>query len=365
MFRAEFRAKFRAEFRAHVYVVGAVACGVLLSACSSGGGDATSTPANDPVTVRVITHDSFALSSELVDEFEESSGITVEFLPTGDAGEIVNRAVLSSGNPDADVLFGVDSTLLSRALDANVFDPYVADADLREELVAAGSGVVTPIDDGDVCINIDDAWFAERGLTAPTTLEDLTDPAYQDLLVVQNPATSSPGLAFLLATVARFGEDWPSYWEDLRANGVQVVNGWSEAYYSEFSGGGEGDRPLVVSYATSPPAEIIYASDPKPEKPSTSVMLDGCFRQIEFAGVLRGSPHPEQARAVIDWLVSPQVQADIPLSMFVYPALNGVSLPEEFVRFAPRPDQPLSLEFDVIAENRQEWVEQWTQVVLR
>lgn len=352
-------------FRVPAYVVGAVACGLLISACSGGGGDPTQTEGSGPVTVRVITHDSFALSTDLVDAFEESSGITVEFLPTGDAGEIVNRAVLSSGNPDADVLFGVDTTLLSRALDADVFDPYVAEADLREDLVAAGRGVVTPIDDGDVCINIDDAWFAERGLAAPKTLEDLTDPAYKDLLVVQNPATSSPGLAFLMASIARFGDDWPSYWDALRANGVQVVNGWSEAYYSEFSGGGEGDRPLVVSYATSPPAEIIYASDPKPERPSTSAMLDGCFRQIEFAGVLRGSPHPQQAREVIDWLVSPQVQADIPLSMFVYPALKGVPLPEEFVLFAPRPDKPLSLEFDVIADNRQEWVEQWTQVVLR
>jgi thiamine transport system substrate-binding protein len=343
----------------------AIACGLAMSGCSSSSDSQDSTSSTDPVTVRVITHDSFALSSELVDSFEESSGIQVEFLPAGDAGEIVNRAVLSSGNPDADVLFGVDTTLLSRALDAEVFEPYVADADLRADLVLAGAGVVTPIDDGDVCINIDDAWFADRELAAPRTLEDLIDPAYRDLLVVQNPATSSPGLAFLLATIARFGDDWPEYWSALRANGVSVVNGWSEAYYSEFSAGGEGDRPLVVSYATSPPAEIVYASDPKPEQPSTSVMLDGCFQQIEFAGVLRGTAHPEQARQVIDWLVSPEVQADIPLSMFVYPALENVPLPQEFVLFAPRPETSLSLPAELIADNRQEWVEQWTQVVLR
>jgi thiamine transport system substrate-binding protein len=351
--------------RVRLFGVTAIVCGLLISGCSSSSDSQTSTSSPEPVTVRVITHDSFALSSELVDSFQETSGILVEFLPAGDAGEIVNRAVLSSGNPDADVLFGVDTTLLSRALDAEVFDPYVADADLREDLVAAGAGVVTPIDDGDVCINIDDAWFAERGIPLPSTLEDLIDPTYKDLLVVQNPATSSPGLAFLLASVARFGEEWPDYWAALRSNGVSVVNGWSEAYYSEFSAGGEGDRPLVVSYATSPPAEIVFASDPKPTQPSTSVMLDGCFQQIEFAGVLRGTAHPEQARQVIDWLVSPEVQADIPLSMFVYPALNNVPLPQEFVLFAPRPEKPLSLASEVITENRQEWVEQWTQVVLR
>jgi len=343
----------------------ALACGLVLSGCSSISDSQDSTSSASPVTVRVITHDSFALTSELVDSFEEESGIQVEFLPAGDAGEIVNRAVLSSGNPDADVLFGVDTTLLSRALDADVFEPYVADADLREDLVSAGAGIVTPIDDGDVCINVDDAWFAERDLAAPRTLEDLIDPAYEDLLVVQNPATSSPGLAFLLATIARFGDEWPDFWSALRANGVSVVNGWSEAYYSEFSAGGEGDRPLVVSYATSPPAEIVYASDPKPEQPSTSVMVDGCFQQIEFAGVLRGTANPEQARQVIDWLVSPEVQADIPLSMFVYPALKNVPLPQEFVLFAPRPEKSLSLPSDLIAENRQAWVEQWTQVVLR
>jgi thiamine transport system substrate-binding protein len=343
----------------------ALACGLVVSGCSSSSDSQESTSPSSPVTVRVITHDSFALTSELVDSFEQASGIQVEFLPAGDAGEIVNRAVLSSGNPDADVLFGVDTTLLSRALDADVFEPYVADADLREDLVSAGAGIVTPIDDGDVCINVDDAWFAERDLAAPRALEDLIDPAYKDLLVVQNPATSSPGLAFLLATIARFGDEWPDFWSALRANGVSVVNGWSEAYYSEFSAGGEGNRPLVVSYATSPPAEIVYASDPKPEQPSTSVLLDGCFQQIEFAGVLRGTAHPEQARQVIDWLVSPEVQADIPLSMFVYPALENVPLPQEFVLFAPRPEKSLSLPSELIAENRQAWVEQWTQVVLR
>lgn len=343
----------------------ALAVGALtLAACTTSSSNESSSPV--PVTVRVLTHDSFALTESLVTDFEAATGITVEFIAAGDAGEVVNRAVLASGNPDGDVVFGVDTTLLSRAIEADVFDPYVADAPLDPDLIAAGEGVVTPIDDGDVCINIDDAWFAERGVPAPTTLEDLVDPTYADLLVVTNPATSSPGLAFLLATIARFGEGWGEYWQKLRDNGVQVVNGWSEAYLGEFTaGGGGGDRPLVVSYATSPPAEIVYAADPKPERPSTSVMLDGCFRQVEFAGVLRGSPHPQEAREVVDWLVSPEVQADIPLSMFVFPARRDTPLPEVFERFAQRPVEPLTLDAETIAQNRSVWVEQWTQIVLR
>lgn len=335
---------------------------------SPSAGPASSDPAPaGPRTVRVVTHDSFALSEDLVTAFEESSGITVEFIPAGDAGEMVNRAVLASGNPEADVLFGVDTTLLSRAIDADVFDPYLSSADaLRPELRDAGLGIVTPVDDGDVCVNIDDAWFADRGLPAPATLEDLADPRYRGLLVVQNPATSSPGLAFLLATIARYGDAWPDYWERLRANDVAVVNGWSEAYLTEFTaGGGGGDRPLVVSYSTSPPAEIVYAEEPKPERPSTSVMLDGCYRQVEFAGVLRGTEDVASARAVVDWLVSPEVQADIPLSMFVFPSRDGVPLPEVFERFVTRPTAPLELGAEEVAAQRADWIDQWTQLVLR
>lgn len=345
-----------------------LAAALALAACASdSGADGDGSASPESRTVRVVTHDSFALSEELVAEFEESSGISLEFVPAGDAGEMVNRAVLASGNPEADVLFGIDTTLLSRAIDADVFDPYVSSADdLRPELRDAGLGVVTPVDDGDVCVNVDDAWFADRGLEPPATLEDLADPRYRGLLVVQNPATSSPGLAFLLATIARYGDDWEGYWQRLRDNDVAVVNGWSEAYLSEFTaGGGGGDRPLVVSYSTSPPAEIVYAEDPKPEQPSTSVMLDGCYRQVEFAGVLRGSSDPQSARVVVDWLVSPQVQADIPLAMFVFPARGAVALPEVFERFVTRPTEPLEISPEEIAAQRDAWIERWTQITLR
>lgn len=354
-------------------IVSSVAIGlaaITLAGCSGStpASDGTPGSASDATrTVRVVTHDSFALSDAVVTAFEETSGIDVEFIPAGDAGEMVNRAVLASGNPEADVLFGIDTTLLSRAIDAEVFDPYVSSAEaLRPELSEAGLGVVTPVDDGDVCINIDDGWFAEQGLEPPTTLEDLADPRYRGLLVVQNPATSSPGLAFLLSTIERYGDAWPDYWDRLVANDVAVVNGWSEAYLSEFTaGGGSGDRPLVVSYSTSPPAEIVYAEEPKPERPSTSVMADGCYRQVEFAGVLRGAEDPQAARAVVDWLLSPEVQADIPLSMFVFPARNGVALPEVFAEFVVRPDSPAEIPAAEIADRRDAWIDEWTQIVLR
>ena len=352
-----------------VSIIGVVVGMATLAACTSAP-PAPSGQAGDsgPVTVRLLTHDSFALSDTVIADFEASSGIDLQIVAGVDAGEVVNRAVLSAGKPDGDVLFGIDSTLLTRALDAGVFDPYAGSeaSQIRPELADLGQGIVAPIDDGDVCVNIDDGWFAERGIPAPATLDDLTKSDYRGLLVVQNPATSSPGLAFLLATIARYGEAWPAYWESLRGNDVRVVNGWSEAYLGEFTaGGGGGDRPLVVSYSTSPPAEIVYAAEPKPAQPSTSVMTDGCYRQVEFAGVLAGTPQPEASRTVVDWLLSPEVQADIPLSMFVFPARQGVPLPEVFTQFVTRPATPLELSPDEVADGRDAWIAQWNEIVLR
>jgi len=308
------------------------------------------------------------VSKQVLADFTARTGITVKVVTDGDAGLVVNKAVLTAGNPEGDVLFGVDNTLLSRAVDAGTFAPYRSAAlpTVRPELTALVEGnAVTPIDYGDVCVNLDDRYFAAHGLTPPATLADLTDPKYRDLMVVENPATSSPGLAFLLATVARYGESgWLPYWDKLKANGVKVANGWTEAYEGEFSAGGKaGKRPIVVSYASSPPAEIVYATDPKPTKPSTSVVTDGCFRQVEFAGVLRGTNNEEAARAFIDFLLSQPFQRDEPLSMFVDPAVVGTPLPEVFVKFAAVPPNPLTLPPADITANRERWIDAWSQAI--
>ncbi len=358
-------------------LVTVVAGTLLLSACAAGAtpepstpaavsgpvtSPSTDVPAGDASTVRLLTHDSFAVSEDLIAALKAQTGIDLEIVTGGDAGTMVAGAVLAAGAPTADAIFGVDNTLVSRAVDAGVFDPYVSSGidsvvpELRDDTAA---GTVTPIDYGDVCVNIDDAALADRGLAAPTTLDDLVDPAYRDLLVVEDPGTSSPGLAFLLATIARYGDGWQAYWQQLRDNGVAVAGSWTDAYLGQFSGGGDGDRPLVVSYATSPPAEIVYAADPKPTEPSTSVMTDGCYRQVEYAGVLAGAQNPEGARAVVDWLLSEQVQADVPLSMFVFPARDGTALPDVFTRFAATVDSPLQLPADDVAAGLAAWLADW------
>jgi thiamine transport system substrate-binding protein len=334
-------------------------------------GDATPTEeatVAEGTTVQLVTHDSFNVSEDVLADFTETTGIEVEVLRGGDAGQVVNQAVLSAGNPQGDVLFGVDNTLLSRALDEDVFVPYEAEGldAVDPDLVLDGEHRVTPIDRGDVCLNYDKAAFAGADVPVPETLEDLTDPAYAGDLVVENPATSSPGLAFLLATVAEFGEDgWLGYWEDLVANDVAVSSGWEDAYYGRFSGaaGSEGDRPLVVSYASSPPAEVIFAEEELDEAP-TGVIADSCFQQIEFAGVLDGTDAPEAARRLVDFMLSEAFQADIPLQMFVFPARGDVELPQEFTEYTVVPDDPVTMDPARIDANREEWIEQWTRTVL-
>jgi thiamine transport system substrate-binding protein len=319
--------------------------------------------------VRLLTHDSFLLSDGVLDAFTDETGIEVELIQGGDAGQVVNQAILTNGNPQADVLFGIDSTFLTRALDADLFVPYEAAGldQVDPDLLLDPQHRVTPIDYGDVCLNYDKAWFEEHGVPVPASLADLVEPAYEDLLVVENPATSSPGLAFLLASIEAFGEDgWEAWWSDLRANGVQVVDGWEEAYNGAFSGGGasEGTRPLVVSYASSPPAEVLYADPPIDESP-VGVIDASCFRQVEGAGILAGTDREESARLLVDFLLSNAVQTDVPLSMFVFPVRADAELPDLFIEHAARPENVYEMPAADIGAHREEWIDRWTDLVLR
>ena len=321
--------------------------------------------------VRLLTHGSFVMNEAAQEAFTAQTGATLEVIQAEDAGSAVNQAILTRDDPIADVLYGVDDTFLSRALDAGIFDPYqpAAVAEVPEAFQLDPERRVTPIDYGDVCVNVDLGWFTEHGVTPPATLEDLTRQEYRDLLVVEDPGISSPGLAFVLATIARFGESgdrtWLDYWSELRANGVQVASSWDDAYYGAFSGGsGEGDRPLVVSYASSPVAEVYFAA-PQPSTAPTASFVDGCYRQVEFAGVLAGTPRPELARALVDFLLGPTFQQGIPLDMFVYPVLPQVELPLVFREHTAGPIDPVTMDPPIIAANRDRWIEEWAEVVLR
>jgi thiamine transport system substrate-binding protein len=334
-------------------------------------GGSPSPPAGARPELVLLTHDAFALTDTLLQGFERDHHVTLKVLKSGDAGAMVNQAILSKAHPLGDVLYGIDNTFLSRALTAGIFDPYVAPAaaSVQGGFQLDPEGRVTPIDYGDVCLNIDRSAFAAGNPPAPKGLADLTGAPYRGMLVVESPATSSPGLAFMLATIARFGESgsytWLDYWRDLRANEVKVSPSWNDAYETQFTAGsGKGDRPIVVSYASSPPAAVYYAATPPADAP-TEAILDGCFRQVEFAGVLAGTAQPSLARAFVDFMLSPGVQEDIPLQMFVFPVVQGTPLPDVFTKYAKLPSRPLTIDPASIAANRDRWIGEWTATVLR
>ncbi|MFD3756838.1 thiamine ABC transporter substrate binding subunit [Streptomyces sp. NPDC058622] len=351
----------------------AAALGVTtLSAC---GGDAKDTSAGDApksTTVTLVSHDSFNVTDAVLKEFETESGYTVKKLKSGDAGAALNQEILTKGSPRGDVFFGVDNTLLSRALDNGIFTPYEAKGlgEVKPEYRLDKEHRVTPVDSGDVCVNYDKQYFADKKIAPPQTLDDLIKPEYKDLLVTENAATSSPGLGFLLASVGKYGEEgWKDYWSKLKANGVEVVDGWEQAYNERFSGsaGGKkakGDRPLVVSYASSPPVEVLYG-EPQPAEAPTGVSTGTCFRQIEFAGLLKGAKNEAGGKALLDFLISKKFQEDMPLQMFVNPVTKDAALPELFTKHGVVVEKPEVVAPETIAENREQWVKTWSSLVVK
>jgi thiamine transport system substrate-binding protein len=326
-------------------------------ATEQGGGDT-----GGPVVL--VTHESFHLPKKLVRGFEEETGHDLQTRAAGDAGALTTKLVLTADNPTGDVAFGVDNTFASRALDEGVFaGSGVALPPGSEEFALPGDdGRLVPVDAAHVCVNVDTGWFAERDLEPPATLEDLADPDYRGLFVTSSALSSSPGLAFLLATVAEYGEDWPAYWERLMANDTLVVDGWTDAYYGEFTQGGEGgERPVVLSYDSSPAFTVPEGGGAS----TTRALLDTCFRQVEYAGVLAGADNPEGAEAVLEFLLSAEVQAALPESMYVFPVRDDVALPEAWATYAEQPDAPYTLAPEEIAAHREAWLEEWRDVTTR
>ena len=313
-------------------------------------------------TITLATHDSFFISDGVFATFTEQTGIEVEQVGQGDAGQLVSTAVLTKDNPVADVMYGIDTTFLCTGIEAGIFLPYEpANGDVVDVALDLDEhNRVTPINYGDVCANY---WIDALPGEVPVTLEDLTDPANAAQFVTQNPETSSPGFAFLLATIDRYGDGWEQYWERLVDNDLSVTSGWNDAYNGEFTAGG-GDRSIVVSYASSPAAEVLFA-EPAVDASPTGVLYDSCFRQVEFAGVLQGTEHPEAAALLIDFMLTNTFQEDIPLNMFVYPASVRAELPKVFVEHAALAPDPITMNPTTISENRADWTARWTEIVLR
>lgn len=304
-----------------------IAALALLAACGGGGDDETQ-------TVTILTHDSFVITEEQIAAFEEESGYSLQTIAPGDGGVLVNQLILNRDNPQADGVYGIDTFIVRSVLDEDLLDPYTSPALPESAADLVVDERLTPIDQGDVCINIDSVWFEEEGLTPPQTLDDLRDPEYASLLAVIDPASSSPGYALLAATAAEYGDEWEEFWTDILDGGARVASGWSDAYYSDFSGAdGDGPYPLVLSYSSSPAAAE-----------GTSHLPHTCVRQVEYAGVVTGSANPEGAQAFIDFMLSEDFQSSIPENMYMYPVDDSVDLPAEWQEAAELSDTPIMVD---------------------
>ncbi|MDR1634472.1 MAG: thiamine ABC transporter substrate-binding protein [Bifidobacteriaceae bacterium] len=327
----------------------------------TGGGAGSSARGEALETVTLVTHGSFNVSADVLAQFTAQTGLELEVLPADDAGAMVNQLILTKDAPLGDAVFGIDNTFASRAIAAGVLEAYKSPQAGPEqgEYAASQDAELTAVDFSDVCLNVDKRAVADG---ADLTFDDLTKPEFKDQLVVENPATSSPGLAFLLATIAAKGEDgYLDYWRQLKANGLKVVSGWNEAYYDEFSGpSSSGQRTLVVSYASSPPSEIPADA----AEPATTAALDTCFRQVEYAGVLAGAANPEGARKLVDFFLGPEFQADMPGQMWVYPVKADIPLPQDWAEWAPLADRPWVVAPQDIAAGRDQWLSDFNDQIL-
>ncbi len=355
---------------AALLLLGTGACSTLGQGADDRGTDdpgaGSSGPAGASKDVVLVTHDSFELPKKLVTQFETDTGYHLVVRASGDAGALTSKLVLTKDSPTGDVAFGVDNTFAGRAVQAGVFAPYDVSLPAGAErylLSGDGADTLAPVDTGDVCVNVDTAWFAEHALPPPTGLDDLVDPRYRDLFVTPGAPTSSPGFAFLLATIAAEGDGWQDYWTALMANGAKLTQGWEDAYFVDFTGGGgkSATRPIVVSYDSSP----AYTVDKKTGTSSTSALLDTCTRQVEYAGVLAGADNVPGAQALIEFLLGADVQAALPRSMYVYPVRDGVVLPADWAKFAVRPTSTLDVAPDEIESNRDQWLTEWTDLTSR
>lgn len=307
-------------------------------------------------TVTILTHDSFALDKADIAAFEKESGYKLKTISAGD-GTVINHLRLKKDAPVVDGFYGIDNftsaELLAENLAADLGKPVKFDAAVDAKSAVLDNKLVA-IDHGDVCLNVDRKWFDSKHLAPPANFDDLLKPEYKKMTVLTDPVASTPGLAFLAATVAKYGDDgWKEYWQKLLANGAKVASGWSAAYYQDFSGAdGKGEYPIVLSYASSPAAS----------KGTTASVENTCVQQIEYAGIVNKAKNPAGARAFIDFLLSNKVQASLPNQMYVYPIKKGVELPAEWAKYAQRAANPIKVPAEKVTQNRENWLREFTRI---
>ena len=229
---------------------------------------------------------------------------------------------------------------------------------------------MTPIDYGDVCVNVDLAAFAEAALPVPADASRTSlDPPGRTCSWSRTRPRPRPGLAFVLATIAHFGEDgddtWLDYWTELRANGVQVASSWDEAYYGASPGLRRGRPAARRLVRLEPGGGGRLRPTPRPTRPPPPRSTRAATDRSSSRACSRAPPARSWRARSSTSCWRPRSRPNIPLDMFVYPARCRTGAARRVPRHALRPRHPLTLDPAAIDAGRDRWIEEWTQIVLR
>jgi len=318
--------------------------------------------AKDPkkeADLTIYAYDSFVSewgpAGKVIPTFEKKYGVKVEVISVGDAGQVLSRAILEKDRPKADIVLGIDNNLLSKALESDILVTYRSPNLKRipDELVFDKSHHVTPFDHGFFAIVYDSNTITDP----PKSLEDLAEPAYRKKIILEDPRTSSPGMGFLLWTIAVYGNRYLDYWRRLMPNILTITEGWDSAY-GLFT---NGEAPMVLSYTTSPAYHVEYENTTRYR---AAIFTEGNYLQIEGMGILKGAKHPDLARKFIDFTLTDAFQREIPLTNWMFPVDPKVELPKSF-SYAPKPEKILSLDTFIIKRMQDRWIKGWLAVAAR
>ena len=326
----------------------------------------------------IVTYDVYGLTEHMLANFENVSGYNITMTKLDDAGSVLDHLLQYKGAQVSDLAIGLDNTYLQTAIDNNVLWPHEVNlSGLSEIALAPYDGVLAaPFDHGYICLNYDSSVVDGTNYTVPTSLWDLTSSEWAGKVAIPSPESSSPGRIFMTATTDYFANDddntteWTDWWTAMKNNDVIITSGWSEAYVTHYTGGYGvweddhiGDAHIVVSYCHSPGVEAWYGSNY-----TISTALDlprASLHQVEYAAAVQGG-NLAAARAFIEYLISEEVNLDMPIENSMYSVINGTDLPEEngYRYHSVVPTQPADVSPSEIASNMEAWLEMWNAAMV-
>lgn len=334
---------------------------------------------DDDGTLKILTYDIAAFSDDMLTNFTEQTGFAVELVYTDDAGGILEIMLQTQGSPQVDLAVGLDNTYLQTALDFCLLTVNNVDtSNVDPNVMALYDGPkAVPFDQGHVCLNYDESVVDGENLTEPQTLWNLTESQWTDKTVFPSPLTSSPGRAFMVATIDYFENDLDpnttafDWWKAMADNGATFTSGWTEAYEIHYSGGygawvdGHlGDAAMTVSYCHSPGVEAYYGGN---WTSSTSLVLPrATFHQVEYGGLVNGGGNQEAANAFLTFLLSEDINRNMPENNLMQSVLNNATWPEEegYRYHTDLPTLNANITTERIGQEMDDWLMAWTNATV-